>query len=159
MLDADYIPVDFDAYSIVTEDKLAKSGPLPKEERIWRISSLTASVDDSTKILILPQPESKRVVKINDTVYRTNTYETLQSRVSEIESTLKVAKQEVKRYEDKTQDEINQDMVRKRKQQFGKLVDMRKYQLGGVTFCMFFYFFVYRRFLHPKSIANSVVYN
>lgn len=69
------------------------------------------------------------------------------------------AKQVVKRYEDKTQDEINQDMVRKRKQQFGKLVDMRKYQMAGVTFSLFFYLFVYRRFLQPKSINNSVVYN
>lgn len=56
------MPVDFDAYSIedpklknVNSDKL-----LSNEDKIWRISSLTASVDDETKILILPIPESKR---------------------------------------------------------------------------------------------------
>jgi len=56
------VPVDFDAYSIedpklksVNSDKL-----LSNEDKIWRISSLTASVDDETKILILPIPESKR---------------------------------------------------------------------------------------------------
>lgn len=52
-VDVDYVPVDFDAYSI--PDKLAQTkGLLPKDEKIWRISSLTASVDDETKILVLP---------------------------------------------------------------------------------------------------------
>lgn len=58
----DHVPVDFDAYSItdlnlhVADEK----APIKKDERIWRISSLTASVDDDTKILVLPLPESKR---------------------------------------------------------------------------------------------------
>ena len=35
-------------------------------EKLWRISSLTASVDDETKILVVPLPESKRKVKVAD---------------------------------------------------------------------------------------------
>ena len=67
----DYVPVDFDAYSIEDPKLKSISGDklLNKEDKIWRISSLTASVDDETKILILPIPESKRPVKIADTVY------------------------------------------------------------------------------------------
>jgi hypothetical protein len=42
---------------------------LKSEEKIWRISALTTYVDADTKILILPQPESKRKVKIQDTKY------------------------------------------------------------------------------------------
>ena len=65
--DIDYVPVDFDAYSIVDQNKKTEKGPLSNDERIYRISSLTAAVDDETKILVLPLPESKRSVKIADT--------------------------------------------------------------------------------------------
>ena len=41
---------------------------------MWRISSLTASVDDDTKIMILPLPESKRATKIKETKYLMQTY-------------------------------------------------------------------------------------
>jgi hypothetical protein len=37
---------------------------LDKDEPVWRISSLTAFVDNETKILLLPLPESKRTIKI-----------------------------------------------------------------------------------------------
>ena len=50
---------------------------LEKQDKIWRISSLTASIDDDTKILILPLPESKRSIKIVDTKYDIETYEDL----------------------------------------------------------------------------------
>ena len=69
-LDSTYIPIDFDAYTI--EDReliLNRDEPLKESDKIWRISSLTAFVDDDTKILLLPQPESKREVKIKDTKY------------------------------------------------------------------------------------------
>ena len=65
----------------------------------------------------------------------------------------------VKRYEDKTSEEIEQDQIRKRKQQLGKLVRFRTYQFSGLAVMLFGYLFVYMRFLHPKSITNSVVYN
>lgn len=50
------------------------STPIDKNEKLWRISSLTASVDDETKILILPLPESKRSVKVADTKYEAKSY-------------------------------------------------------------------------------------
>lgn len=65
-----YIPVDFDAYSILNratverQKNIDSSDLLPDQERIWRISSLTTFVDADTKILLLPIPESKRKVKI-----------------------------------------------------------------------------------------------
>ena len=49
-------------------------GPIENKEKVWRISSLTASVDDDTKIMILPLPESKRATKIQDTKYLMQTY-------------------------------------------------------------------------------------
>ena len=69
--DVDYVPVDFDAYSIpdLKLQNIKNDKSLSNEDKIWRISSLTASVDDETKILILPLPESKRKLKIADTFY------------------------------------------------------------------------------------------
>ncbi len=69
----EYIPVDFDAYSILDRntkerrDAIDLTHPIPDDEKIWRISSLTTFVDDETKILIMPLPESKRKVRIQDT--------------------------------------------------------------------------------------------
>ena len=77
-LDSHYIPIDFDSYTI--EDKnIALNSPekLQDDDNIWRISSLTAYVDEDTKILILPIPESKRPVKIKDTKYAFNTIKDL----------------------------------------------------------------------------------
>ena len=77
-LQDDYAPVDFDSYSIqdvsrtyffeeaVNNDEEGRKS-LDKDERVWRISSLTASVDDETRILVLPIPESKRTTKIAET--------------------------------------------------------------------------------------------
>lgn len=47
----------------------------------------------------------------------------------------------------------------RRKKQFGKQIKIRTYQFTAIAGAMFFYLFVYRRFLHPTSITNSVVYN
>ena len=55
-LKTDYVPVDFDAYSIMEKDFQASKDPLNPKERIWRISSLVASVDSETRILLLPTP-------------------------------------------------------------------------------------------------------
>lgn len=74
----DYIPTDFAAYTIAEEssknEELLRNEKLHKNEQIWRISSLTASVDDETKILVLPLPDSKRKVKVADTNYDFKTY-------------------------------------------------------------------------------------
>lgn len=88
--DEEYVPVDFDAYSIPdleckgSEQKIAKQN-LGMQEPIWRISSLTASVDDDTKILVLPIPESKREVKIAETNYAFQTYGDLFDKASKID--------------------------------------------------------------------------
>ena len=84
----EYVPIDFQAYTIqdgaspilakvhsetgLSKEEMAK--PVAQDERLWRISSLTASVDDETKILIVPVPESKRSVKVADTKYEVKTY-------------------------------------------------------------------------------------
>ena len=72
---SEYVPVDFDAYSIadascesVDRNELKKE-KIQENEKIWRISSLSASVDDETKILVLPVQAAKRKVKIEDTSY------------------------------------------------------------------------------------------
>jgi len=40
-----------------------------------------------------------------------------------------------------------------------KMMKIRKYQFLGFTGIGFFYFFIYRKFLHPKSVMNSVLYH
>lgn len=115
-LDANYIPIDFDAYSI--EDKnliLNKAQQLQEEDQIWRISSLTAYVDNDTKILLLPVAESKRQTKIMDTLYKFTTVKDLLAQKVIIENSLCVEEKEVKRFEDKTQEELSEDMVSKRR--------------------------------------------
>ena len=70
-MDSNYIPIDFDAYSVQDQQMiLNKKEPLKDDDKVWRISSLTSFVDADTKILLLPQPESKRSVKIMDTKYK-----------------------------------------------------------------------------------------
>ena len=58
VIDADYVPIDFAAYTIPDNQIKSQSrvldAKLQKDDKIWRISSLTASIDDETKILILP---------------------------------------------------------------------------------------------------------
>ena len=72
--------MDFDAYSIMdayTKNNLAlikDEEEIKPNEKIWRISSLTAFIDDDTKILILPVAESRRQVKIQDTKYLFKVY-------------------------------------------------------------------------------------
>ena len=40
-----------------------------------------------------------------------------------------------------------------------RMISIRKYQFIGFIFAGFFYFYVYRKFLFPKTIMNSVVYH
>jgi hypothetical protein len=133
------------------------------EDQIWRISSLTAYVDDETKILLLPVPESKRKVKIMDTKYTFNKVGDLMNTKKQIEGSLAPVDangaKEMKRFEDKTKEEIRDETHKKKQQQMSKLLSVRKWQLCFFTFCGGFYFFVYRQFLCPKSIMNSVLYH
>lgn len=118
----DYVPIDFGAYTIddsrspvltkakadeLEESQLAKA--ISKEEKLWRISSLTASVDEETKILILPLPESKRKVKVADTSYDSATYRDLHLAINKAANTLSEqpgTPVEDKRYSDMTDEEI-----------------------------------------------------
>lgn len=73
-------------------------------------------MDDETKILILPPPDSKRKVKVIDTLYEYKTYGDLLNKASSIEGELTVSEKEKNvRYEDKTQEEVLQDMRKKRR--------------------------------------------
>ena len=47
------------------------------DEKIWRIKSLRVAVDDDTRILLLPLPESKRTKKLIDTKYEITTFKDL----------------------------------------------------------------------------------
>jgi len=63
---------------------------------------LTASIDDETKILILPYPESKRSVKIIDTTYSLETLGDLEKIEKDAMDRLIIEKEVLKRFADKT---------------------------------------------------------
>ena len=88
-IDNEYLPIDFDAYSIEDKDIiLNKAASLEQEDKIWRISSLTSFVDFETKIILLPLPESKREVKIKDTKYTFSSIGDLLDKKAKIEHQL-----------------------------------------------------------------------
>ena len=110
----------------------------------------------------MPLPESKRNVKVTETKYEAKSYNDLVDTMKSIQDSLTVSKKDEtssKRFEDSTEDEMMEIMARKRKQQFGQLVRFRYYQFGGMMGIMFFYFFVYRRFLYPTPVIHSVSYS
>ena len=73
-------------------------------------------IDSDTKILLLPLPESKRQVKIKDTKYSYQTVGDVKSKSEQIANKLTEydREQSQKRFEDKTTDEINEEMMKKR---------------------------------------------
>lgn len=158
-IEADYVPIDFEAYSIVDKDinlaQIDKKKNLDKADKIWRISSLTASIDDDTKILILPLPESKRSVKIVDTKYQLETYEDLIQTQEQATKKLALEKEIVKRFADKTPEELAQDAEKKKRNRINKLTRVRIIQMGCFCGGIFGYFFVYRRFFLPKPVMGS----
>lgn len=143
------------------EDKryeLAKKD-ISNEEKIWRIKSLRVSVDDDTRILLLPLPESKRSKKLVDTRYTFSTYQDIirkyERKQEELEGLLN---EEYKRFEDKTQEEIIEDIKHRRRKQFQQMNKVRKYQFMAFTGILVLYFLVWRRFA-PKPVINSLVYH
>jgi len=62
------------------------------------------------------------------------------------------------RYDDKTEEEMVEEMNRKRKKQFNKLIKFRYYQAGGMLGAIIFYVLIYRRWLTAQPVLNSVVY-
>jgi len=73
-------------------------------------------IDTDTKILLLPLPESKREVKIKDTKYELKTPKDVLDKNEIIQTSLKSENKSVenKRFEDKTKEEIYDDMMKKR---------------------------------------------
>lgn len=127
----EYVPIDFNAYTIDDSKKgilevedLEMGKAVPKDQKLWRISSLTASVDEETKILVLPLPESKRQVKVSETKYEVTSYGDLIRTLSRASNELDDSSSEAedgektgpRRYDDKTEDEMRDEMARKRKQ-------------------------------------------
>ena len=89
-LDGQYIPIDFDSYSIVDKELKERDQALSllEEDKIWRISSLTMFIDADTKILLLPLAESKRKIKIRDTKYDFSSISDMISQSQKINSQL-----------------------------------------------------------------------
>ena len=80
---------------------------ISNEEKIWRIKSLRVSVDDDTRILLLPLPESKRSKKLIETRYTYQTYQDIFRRYERKQEDLEDSlNEEYKRFEDKTPEEI-----------------------------------------------------
>jgi hypothetical protein len=116
-MDEKYIPIDFEAYSIEDPDQpLNPKAKFEEDDRIWRISSITAFIDDETKILLLPLPESKRKTKIKDTKFELENKNDLIVRKLAIETDLtdEGEERESKKFEDMTQGEIQEEIKRKR---------------------------------------------
>lgn len=86
------------------------------------------------------------------------TFGDLISRSENIESELSAPKK-VTRFEDKTQEEVQEDIKRRRRVQYSKMVKFRTYQLGSMTVIAFLYIFVYRKMFAPKSVMNSAIYH
>jgi hypothetical protein len=109
----------------------------------------------------LPLPESKREVKIKDTQYSFQKISDLLDRKSTIETALTANPEttQPKKYEDMTREELNASMRKRRKEQQQKQHRIRKYQFFTFAGLGLFYLVIYRQFLHPKSIINSVLYN
>lgn len=122
---------------------------------------MTAYVDDETKILLLPVPESKRQTKIIDTKYTLQTVGDLVNKKTSIEEQISKgdSSPDQKRFGDKTMEEIDDEMMKKRHQLMNRNIKIRKWQFLGFTMAGCFYMLIYRRFLHPKSIMNSVLYH
>lgn len=129
------------------------------DEKIWRIKSLRVSVDEDTRILLLPLPESKREKKLIDTRYTLQDYADLYNRwVDHEEKYSKASMGDYKRFEDKTIDEVQEDIKNKRRKQFQMMTKIRKYQFGTILFCMFVYLFAWKH-IAPKPVLNSLVYH
>ena len=120
---------------------------------------MTSFVDFETKIILLPLPESKREVKIKDTKYSLTSIGDLVDKRDKIEGllTFKEEEKEYKRYEDKTEEEIQAEMLHKRNKQMANMAYTRKWQFSLLGGSLFLYLGVYRKFLHPKAVMNSAL--
>jgi len=80
----------------------------------------------------------------------------------EIESELTAIEEEDisnKKFEDMTNQEIQQELLKKRQNQMSRMMKIRKYQFLAMIMLGFSYVFIYRPYVHPKSLMNSVQYH
>ena len=66
---------------------------------------------------------------------------------------------QTRRFQDKTDAELEWENNKKKKMQFRKLVNLRYYQLGFLVGSVFFYMFVYTKYLEPKPVSETVSYS
>lgn len=135
------------------------SKDIDDEDKIWRIKSLRVSVDEDTRILLLPIPESKREKKLLDTRYTLQSYQDIYERYNQKQSSFEKEKtRDYKRFEDKSTEEIEDDVKHKRRTQFQTMTKVRKYQFFVLFGCIMFYVLLWKR-IAPKPILGSTIYN
>lgn len=108
-------PLDLEEYNILSvetnkyldenkENKEVLESEIKPDEKIWRIKTLRVSVDEDSRILLLPLPKSKRTKELWEARYTHSTYNDLLRYVNEDpESTMLPSN---KRYEDLTEEEM-----------------------------------------------------
>lgn len=116
-------PLDLEEYTILDpktklkieenfENEDLRAADILKDEKIWRIKSLRVSVDEDTKILLLPLPKSKRTKELVETRYNFSKYGDLIPYVKESSETVPA---DYKRFQDKTEEEVQDEANRKRR--------------------------------------------
>uniref|UniRef100_A0A7S3JE05 Uncharacterized protein n=1 Tax=Euplotes harpa TaxID=151035 RepID=A0A7S3JE05_9SPIT len=163
-------PIDLEEYDlpdsklfkeIQDEDKRQEISKqkISSDEKIWRIKSLRVSVDDDTRILLLPLPESKRSKKLVETEYNLDSYQDIIRRFERKQEKYEhLLDEEYKRFEDKTEEEVLEDIKHRRRKQFQSMNRMRKYQFMFFAGALMFYLIIWKR-IAPKPVLNSLVYH
>ncbi|CAI2372594.1 unnamed protein product [Moneuplotes crassus] len=163
-------PIDLEEYNIPNdtlykkwknEDNIEEENKknIFENEKIWRIKSLRVSVDEDTRILLLPLPESKREKKLIDTRYALETNGDLYTIFNDKQGIYKsIDNENYKRFEDKTSEEIEEDIKAKRRKQFQTMTKVRKYQFMFFFGALIGYILLWPR-ISPKPILNSTMYH
>ena len=118
-------PIDLEEYTLMDEATMKRltnasleeqNANIEEDEKIWRIKSLRVSVDEDTKILLLPLPESKRSKRLYETRYTLSTYRDLLDPYQEAikQGEVDTPMPSGRRYEDLTQEEMLEEAGRKR---------------------------------------------
>jgi len=105
-------------------------------------------------VLLLPLPSAKRNYTVEETRYTFQNYENILERYNKL---FTVPTEELVRFEDKTKEEIDKEIMRRRKKQYAQMMRIRTKQIVAMIAGIAVYLFVYRRFA-PKSVFNSTVY-
>lgn len=163
-------PIDLEEYDLpdetlyqamkdATKFAQVKDTKINEEDKLWRIKSLRVAVDDDTRILLLPLPESKRSKKLIDTRYTLETYEDIVNKYTQKHDEYEQLNiGEYKRFEDKTSEEIADDIKHRRRKQFQEMSKIRKIQFGCLFAGVMFYMLIWKR-IAPSPVLGSAVYN